>query len=214
MKKIILSVAALALLSMSAHAANMKYAEEESGMESDYVEESAPVTASTKYYAGAGLAYETWPDYSSELGNGIALVLNGGMPLPQVVANFGVEVEMSFDLSGPSYETTYPSWNGTSFVNQTYSIDYSLFTLAGYATYSYEINSDIFLRGRAGLIYKSMSVDSSYTYSTAVSSSEIGVAFGGGAYYGVTPEIDAYVDMTLVDFTDFMHFTVGAQYKF
>ena len=201
MKKTISTLAALALLTTALSAADAGY--------DDYSEDSS----SKKFYAGGGLAFEMWPDeYGADGGNGIALLLNGGMALDQVTPGFGVEAEMSFDISGPSYEYSYGGWYGTP--RETYTIDYSLFTMAGYATYSYHVNPKFFVRGRAGLIYKSLNVDSSSGYNYASDASEFGVAFGGGAYYSVTDSIDVYGDLTFVDFTDFIHFTVGAQYKF
>jgi opacity protein-like surface antigen len=94
-------------------------------------------------------------------------------------------------------------------------------TLAAYGAYIYNVNSEFYIKPRAGFIYKHASVDVTakvdeyaQTWSGSGSDSEFGISFGVGAGFNVSKELAVYADWTMIDTTDINHLTVGVTYKF
>lgn len=143
-------------------------------------------------YAGAGLALENLTGYDM----GFALVLNGGMTFDDVDLGPGklaAEGEFTYSMVAPSVGT----------------VDASLMTLGGYAAYIYNVNKELYVKPRIGLIYKSID------YGTWIGSvSEIGIALGVGGGYKINKKMDAYADFTLIDGSDITHLTAGVEYHF
>ncbi|MDF1880318.1 outer membrane beta-barrel protein [Sulfurimonas sp. MAG313] len=152
-------------------------------------------------YAGGALALES----IDPLDSGIAVVLTGGVPFEQDddlgPGIFALETELTYSLISPSVDTG---------LGGTY--DLSLLTLGAYAAYIYEINEQIFVKPRLGLIYKTL--NSSYGGTTSASASEIGLALGLQGGYKLNDQIDITVGLNLVDSTNITHLTVGMQYHY
>ena len=154
---------------------------------------STAVLADT--YAGAGLAIESVDAYDM----GFALVLNGGMTLDDAQIGDGklaVEGEFSYSVVSPS----------------TSGVDFTAMTLAGYAAYIFDINKELYIKPRAGLIYRSYDVSASRWGS--YSNSEIGIALTVGGGYKISKEMNIFTDIALVDGMDLIHLTAGVEYHF
>ena len=181
MKKMITSLATLALLTTSA------------------------VADENSFYAGAGLGLEM----ATDLDSGVALILMGGLPIVEKgVAGPGliaVEGELTYSVVSPSY--SYTNFNSSN------SVDYTFTTLAAYGVYTYDITEQLFVKGRAGLVYKSVDVSIS-GYNGSGSTSEIGVAMGAQGGYKINDSLDVVGGLNLVDGTDIIHLTAGVQYHF
>jgi len=173
------------------------------------------VTVSTasenNIYAGGGLAIQSADSFDS----GIALVLNGGMPImpagtvgPGTVA---VEGEFTYSISDPEKRVR--------FLGRSFDASISIMTLGAYAAYIYDINEQFYVKPRAGIIYRSYDADAgnfdAQDYEVYTNSDgEFGLSFGIGAGYRLSKEIDIYVDYTMIDGSDVTHLTAGAQYHF
>ncbi len=159
---------------------------------------STAVMADT--YAGAGLALENY----SSLDMGFALVLDGGMTFDDVKVGPGklaAEGELTYSIVSPSQSSF-----GTT-------IDYTIMTLGAYSAYIFDINKELYVKPRIGLIYKSVDASGS-GFGAIASTSAIGLAFGVGGGYRLNKQMDVYADFNLVDGTDITHITAGVQYHF
>lgn len=156
----------------------------------------------SELYGGAGLAIET----ASGLDAGVALVLNGGLPVVEAgeigPGSVAVEGEFTYSMLAPSYDYGY--------LDHHYTHDLTVMTLAGYAAYVYEINEEYYVKPRIGLIFRSYELDSSYTYG----GDGIGIALGVGGGYHLNDQMDVYVDYTRVDGGYLSHLTAGVVYRF
>ena len=149
----------------------------------------------SKLYYGAGLALES----ASAFDSGFALVLNAGLPLEDIKVGPGslaVEGEFTYSMVPPSVG----------------SLKFSAMTLGAYAAYTYDIDSKMYVKPRAGLIYRSYTMD--VPFFGSVSNSEIGIALGVGGGYKLNETMDVYADYTMLDGSDLTHLTAGVQFKF
>lgn len=154
----------------------------------------------SEIYGGAGLALESL----SSADAGVALVLNGGLPVMEAgeVGPGTVAVEGEF-----TYSLVDPSWNWYH-----YDYDVTVMTLAGYAAYIYDIDSEFYVKPRVGLIYRSYDMD--YAGYGGFDDSEIGLSLGVGGGYHLNSQMDIYADFTMLDGSDLTHLTAGIVYKF
>ncbi len=142
-------------------------------------------------YAGAGLAVEGVTD----LEYGVALVLNVGA---QVVDNFAVEGELTRSVIDP--------W-----LDDYYAIDVTVTTLGVYGAYIFDLNRDVYLKPRIGLIYKGL--EDGYRGDL----DEVVLAFSLGGAYRMNKTTDIFVDVKVAPEGDIEmvgHLSVGARYHF
>ena len=151
-----------------------------------------------KLYGEAALAIESIDGFDS----GTAVVLTAGVPVMEKgeagPGALAVEVDMSFDLTSPS--TTIFSTE----------VENSLFTLGGYAAYTYDINDKAYVKPRLGLIYIS---EEASTGTLSVSSTTMGLAMGVKAGYKINEKIDAVVGYNIIA-SNASQLTIGAAYRF
>jgi len=152
-----------------------------------------------KIYGGAGVALESANGFDS----GFALALTGGLPvMPAGEAGPGtlaVEGEFTYSIIPPAVG----------------DFTFSAMTLAAYAAYTYDIDSQFYVKPRAGLVYRSYTADYSSPFGKySDSTSEIGLAFGVGGGYKLNKKMDIYLDYTMLDGSDLTHLTAGVNYKF
>jgi|GEM_PF-2668265 len=148
-------------------------------------------------YIGGGLALESVDGFDT----GIALVLNGGLPLQDVDAGPGVlalEGEFTYSLVPASNDYRWYGYHG--------SWDATIMTLGAYGAYSIDLNKDFYVKPRVGLIFRSIDLD-------FASDNELGLAFGVGAGYKINKDLSAYVNYNLVDGFDITHLTFGVEYS-
>lgn len=152
--------------------------------------------ANDNIYVGAGLAIEGVEDAET----GVALVLNVGMP---IIEDFGsgtitVEGEITHSIVEPWFDGYY-------------AIDVTVNTLGIYGTYIFDINENVYLKPRVGLVYKSL--ESGYTGEY----NEIIPAVSIGGAYKISDTIDIFTDIKVAPAGDVDmvgHLTVGAYYYF
>ncbi len=186
MKKILSMVAATALIATSSFALD-----------------------TSKLYGGASLAIET---LSSDVDSGVALILNGGLPVMEAgkagPGTVGVEGEFTYSIVSPSYEIldSTGSWPNTSV--STKSIDLTVMTLGAYGVYTYDINKQFFVKPRVGLIYRSVDVDG------GGSDSEMGLAMGVQGGYKLDEKMDVIFGYNMLDGSDLTHLSAGIQIRF
>ena len=146
----------------------------------------------TKLYGGASLALEN----ADGLDMGLALVLNAGLPVVKGgeigPGTLAVEGEFTYSLMAPSVGAA----------------ELSVMTLGAYGAYIFDIDKQLYVKPRLGLIYRS------YDINYGGDSSEIGIALGAQAGYKLDKQLDLIVGLNLVDGTDLTHFTAGVQYRF
>jgi len=186
MKKILSTVAAAAVLATSSFASDVNF-------------------DANKAYLSAGVALEM----VDNMDMGVALVLGGGIPFMKAgPGTLAVEGELTYSVMAPSYDD---SMYGTSF-----SSDTTFMTLGAYAGYIYDINPQMFVKPRVGLIYKSADVNVNIPGygSGSETVSEIGLAVGVQGGYRLNKQLDLTVGLNLVDGMDIMHITGGVQYHF
>lgn len=150
-------------------------------------------------YAGGGLAYES-PEHGD---SGVALVLNGGMVLPDVdvgPGKLGVDGEFTYSVLSHSYGCC------------GYDYDITFMSLGAYAIYIYDINREYYVKPRIGLAYNSVDVSGPGNYNYG-SDSEIDLAFGVSGGYRLSKTMDVYVALNFPD-SDWMQLGAGVQMHF
>ncbi len=163
--------------------------------------------AAAAILAASGFANET-PFISAGLGiemaenmesPGIALIIGAGMPL-EIDAGSGsvaLEGELTHSIVGPEYEfrNYYGYWN---------TANAEVLTISAYGTYSIEIDKQMFIKPRVGLIYRD----------SDVSDGEFGIAIGVQGGYRLDNQLDIIVGLNFIDGMDYGHLTAGVQYHF
>ncbi len=149
----------------------------------------------SKLYGGAGLGLESGP---SGVDSGIALILDAGLPVMEAgqagPGTVAVEGEFTYSLSPMSYG----------------SVDVTGMTLGAYGAYIMDINQQLFVKPRVGLVYRSLSFDG---YSAA-DSSEVGLAFGVQGGFKLNEKMDIIVGYNMLDGGDWTQLSAGIQMKF
>lgn len=133
--------------------------------------------------------------------NGLALVLNGGMDLsPQQRGGFAVEGEVTTTISEPEIQV------GNA------SAELSYFTLAGYGVYSVPVDQNFGIRGRFGLLYENLDVDTVGPVDVD-DDDDFSPSFGVGATYRFTQTLSGIAEYTYIE-EDINHFSAGVQMRF
>ena len=121
-------------------------------------------------YVGGGIAIQDVDGFD----DGLALVLNAGKNLPNVNENFFLEGEFTYTLDSPEWKTT----------------ELDLLTLGGYAVFLLPLDDQFNLKGRAGLAYIDVDVNS------GGGDSDIELSFGFGAEYALNDTMKITLDYT------------------
>lgn len=157
---------------------------------------------SNDVYVGVGTALESVSAYDYD---GMALVVNAGKPVKKVGKGMlVVEGEVSYSLIPPSYDWEYSPFPYTSTYYNTAEIYFT--TVGLYAGYVYDINENVYIKPRIGLLY--LEDDDEEQYSTT------GISIGVGAGYKLNKSIDLYTDYTRLDGSYLTHFTIGVLYHY
>lgn len=144
-------------------------------------------------YIGGGVSQESPLWYDS----GLAGALNVGLPLMRLGRGvFATEAELTYSISSPSKN----------------NIDFTATTVAGYATYIFDVAPRFYIKPRIGAVYRKYSIDGGIWGSD--SSSGSGLAYGIGGGFRLIDKTDLYIDYTMLDGSDLTHLTVGVQYQF
>ena len=143
----------------------------------------ATMASAGGFYAGGGLAYESIPDYKvgGDTAGGIGIVLRGGMDLPNVKKNFGVEAEITKSIIDPKVA-------GNSG---------SVLTMAGYAVYTINITKQLYAKPRFGMIFPNLG-GTYYSDADVVNSRDIGFTSGIGGGFRLNRHMNIYFDYTIL----------------
>ena len=133
--------------------------------------------------------------------SGVALTLNVGVPVAVVGPGTVVlEGEFSYSLVAPSYEWYYAYYGEYRFAEAYFA------TIGAYAGYVFDINKNLYVKPRIGLVNSSNDDEDAYSVTT--------IAFGAGAGYRLNKAMDIYLDYTMLDGSYFTHTTLGVNYHF
>jgi len=149
-----------------------------------------------KIYYGVGLGAEAVNDYDT----GVALSLNAGVPLLDIdeKSTLGVEFEITQTVV-PEEKTYYKT-----------DADLSYTTFAPYAVYTYNLSSELFVRGRAALLTSLRHYSyGSYTSNTT----DLSLALTSQVGYKFTDKISLIASAGMLN-VDLFHFRIGAQFRF
>ena len=140
------------------------------------------------------------------LDTGLALVLTGIFPMPQVHPAFTVEAEFTTTVSNPEDSQSTPFG--------TISAELSYFTLAGYGVWNHPVSPTIKLKGRIGLLYESLEVDFKSPFGNGSDDdTDIGLSYGFGAVFDIKQSIDIIAEYTVIE-SDISHISAGVQWSF
>ena len=151
------------------------------------------IDETNSFYIGVGVSAESPIIYN----DGWAGVLTVGKPFMRLGSGeLGAEVEVSNSLQDSSKN----------------SIDFSAKTVAGYATYIWDVDPKLYIKPRLGVVYKKYSIESDVWGDD--SSNEVDIAGGLGVGIRILDNINIYTDYTLLEKSDFTHLTMGVEYLF
>ncbi len=146
-------------------------------------------------YINAQLAL---PDVTGFSG-GLGVVAAYGMPMSKLIPaapqNINFEAEFTTTLlSKPS--------SGPFEANIT--------TFAGYGVFNHQVAPEVTFRARAGLLYESVSIDTSFG---SASDTDIGLSFGLGIVYKLAGNMDFIAEYTIIE-SDVANLSAGVQFKY
>ena len=136
-----------------------------------------------KSYVGAGFGFTDVTAYDT----GYSLILHAGKSLPKVDKEFGVEGAFSHTLVDPAYK----------------SIDLTITTIAGYATYNFNFSPEIKLKAKGGILYERLSANTT--------TDEFEVSYGFKVLYALKSKKSLYLDYTIVE-KDIAIFSLGLEF--
>lgn len=142
----------------------------------------------------------------SGLDTGLAMVLTGIFPVPEVHPEFTVEGEFTTTISNPENSQTTPFG--------TISEELSYYTLAGYGVFNHPVTPTITLKGRVGLLYESLKAKVNYLGARSTSTdTNLKVSFGVGAVFDIQKQVDIIAEYTVIE-SDISHLSAGVQWNF
>jgi len=172
---------------------------------------SSSATFAEEYTGSAQIA-------SSKIKNvddrGFTAIVSGSMKLDDMIdmEGFSAEAEFSKSLTTPAGSSA--SGGGTTIKSET-----SYWSLGAYGAYTYPVNDEISVKGRVGLVYLSMSFDSScsgtgcaFFSSSSASDSETELAFGVTGTYAFKDDMDIIAEFTKID--QLSHIGIGVAMPF
>ncbi|MCK4585060.1 porin family protein [candidate division WOR-3 bacterium] len=155
--------------------------------------------SSAGLYVGAksGLMMLDVPEVSDIIPIG---VLFGYSIMPQI----GVEGEFNYGIGGGDWEP-FPG----------ISIDYNIYTVAGYGAYRYIIGGVAYVKAKVGVIYENVTAE--YKVGDIIvmdlNASDTGLSFGGGIGFKFSEMIMAEAEFTLIE-QNVNFISVGLNFNF
>jgi hypothetical protein len=145
------------------------------------------------FYMGVGVSAETPIWYNSAWSGALTV----GKPFMKIGEGWlGAESELTQSLEESSKN----------------KIEFSATTLAGYATYIWDIDPKLYLKPRVGIVYKKYNIDGGIWGNDG--SREVGRSYGMGIGIRFLDKLNLYVDYTLIENSDLVHLTTGVEYHF
>jgi len=142
----------------------------------------------------------------SGLNDGMALVLTGIFPMPDVHPEFTVEGEFTTTINKPDNSQSTPFGKFTE--------ELSYYTLAGYGVWNHKATPTVTLKGRIGLLYESLEAKVKYLgLSDTATDTNVEVSYGVGAVFDIKKSVDVIVEYTVIE-SDISHLGAGVQWYF
>lgn len=129
--------------------------------------------------------------------NGLSLVVTGGKEMRDI-EGLAIEGELTTTISKPEADVL------------GVTADISYWTLAGYGVYSFPVTNQFAVRGRLGVLYENLDIETSAGGDT---DDELGLSFGVGATFELSPRLNAIAEYTRIE-EDINHLSAGVQWKF
>jgi len=143
----------------------------------------------------------------TDLDSGSALIGSIGKDLSDHVQNLAAEVEMSKTVGKPSLDQTIPLIGSTS-------LDADVFSMAGYAVYNIPASPQFTFRGKAGLLYESVTAEACAAgLCTSADDTNFGLSYGVGATWNVKKNFNILGEYTIVE-SDVSNLALGIKYDF
>lgn len=143
----------------------------------------------------------------TDLDSGTALIGTIGKSLNDHVQNLAAEVEMSKTVGKASVDQTIPLIGTTS-------LDSDVFSMAGYAVYNIPASPQFTFRGKAGLLYESVTADACAAgFCASSSDTNFGLSYGVGATWNVKKNFNVLGEVTKVE-SDVTNLALGIKYDF
>jgi hypothetical protein len=140
----------------------------------------------SKLETRAGAAIESVSSYNS----GLAVVVNGALPIKTVHPHFSVEGDMRLSLLSPSLSS--------SFATTTTEASLRTLFLGGYGVYTHPIDKKINLRGRVGINFVSSTATVKVgSFETSTSNTDFRLAYGVGGSYDLGKNMSVMMEVKL-----------------
>jgi len=143
----------------------------------------------------------------TDLDAGTAFIGTLGKSLNNHVQNLAAEVEMSKTIGKASLDQTIPLIGTTS-------LDADVFSMAGYAVYNIPASPQFTFRGKAGLLYESVTAEACAAgLCTSADDTNFGLSYGVGATWNVKKNFNVLGEYTIVE-SDVSNLALGIKYDF
>jgi hypothetical protein len=115
----------------------------------------------------------------------------------EFMPNMSIEGEFNYRISGGDWDYNYPGITST--------FEWDLWTLAGYFVYRYPLNESLYLKGKAGLLYESVTAEVSFDipglgpFSYDASATDTGLSVGGGLGMNFNERFGGEVEFTMIE---------------
>jgi len=151
---------------------------------------------------GAQLAFSD----VSGLNTGLAAVLTGIFPMPEVHPEFTVEGEFTTTVNNPDDSQSSPFGK--------ISVELSYYTLAGYGVWNHKVTPTVTFKARVGLLYENLKEKSTvFGFSSTNTDTNIEVSYGVGAVFDIKKNFDIIAEYTVIE-NDISHLGAGVQWYF
>ena len=160
-----------------------------------------------------GVSHAKQGDTYGGVKTGFMLVnISGVEDIIPIGLNYGYEIKKNISIEGEfNYGLLGGKWTP---IAGAPSVDFKIWTLAGYAVYRYDLDPKIYLKGKAGLLYENLTASTSFGASTySATSSGIGLSFGGGGGFKLDSKTSMEAELTIIE-SDIMYLSFGVIRKF
>jgi opacity protein-like surface antigen len=142
----------------------------------------------------------------TDLDSGSAVIGTLGKSLSDHVQNLAAEVEMSKTVGKASLDQT-------TILGST-SVDADVFSMAGYAVYNIPASPQFTFRGKAGLLYESVTAEACISgICNSADDTNFGLSYGVGATWNVKKNFNILGEYTIVE-SDVSNLALGIKYDF
>jgi len=143
----------------------------------------------------------------TDLDAGTAFIGTLGKSLNDHVQNLAAEVEMSKTVGKASLDQTIPLIGTTS-------LDADVFSMAGYAVYNIPASPQFTFRGKAGLLYESVTAEACAAgLCASADDTNFGLSYGVGATWNIKKNFNVLGEYTVVE-SDVSNLALGIKYDF